>query len=223
MRFPMTLTAGALLLLPLAASAEDTAEATADAAPVAEAASDAVPDAESPAGEAAGADAAAPVEEPKVFKQDKPCMPKITDALLASFGEVTAWPDDWIEMYTPEELSAFGHPISYILAKHGGPGGKIDELDYRLEGMQRKIGHPHDPELLKAFDKEFKNADCAGSTQSSCGFIFKPDQPFTGAEIGSGEIDMGRGARGPKLNMVKGDYDLLDNDPVFLVCFYRGK
>ncbi len=200
MRFSLILTAGASLLLPFAATAQDPAPPPAPAA-----------------------DAAAPPEAPKVFKQDKPCMDKVTDELIASFGEVAAWPDDDIEMYTPAGLEILGHPVAYVLAKHRGENGKIDELDYRLQGMQRKVGQPHDAELLKAFDKEFQKADCAKSKQSTCGVIYRPDQPFTGAEIGSGEIDMGSKARGPKLDLVQADYDLLDSDPVFLACFYRGK
>ncbi|MXO59934.1 hypothetical protein GRI89_10320 [Altererythrobacter salegens] len=206
MRFSHLVAASVSLLLPLAATAQD-------APPPPEPAADGAVPAEAPP----------PPEATTAFKQDKPCMEKVSDELIYSFGEVTAWPDDGVEMYTPSGVEILGHPVAYVLVKHGGDGGKIDELDYRLQGMQRKVGTPHDSELLKAFDKEFKGADCAKATQSTCGVIYKADQPFTGAEIGSGEIDVGRSAKGPKLAMVNADYNLSDADPVFLACFYRGK
>ena len=193
MRFTYTLAAGALALLPWATSAQDAA-----------------PEEGTPAVEAA----AAP------FKQDEPCMREITPELTQSFGEAVAWPDDGHALYTPEGLSVLGHAVSYVLVKQRGDA--IEEIDYRLDGLQRKVGQPHDGALLRTFDKEFDKADCADSKESSCGVLYRGDTSFTGAEIGSGELYVSSSARGPKLALVKSDYDLLDADPVFLVCFYRG-
>ena len=204
MRFSLPVVTGALLLSPLGLAAQETS-----------------PPPDPAAAAAAAPEAPATPEPPKVFKQDKPCMDNVSDELIASFGEITAWPAEVEEMYMPEGLSTFGHPVAYVLVKHNGPGGKIDEIDYRLQGMQRTVGQPHDAALLRAFDKEFKGASCAKSKESSCGVAYKTDKGFSGAEIGSGEIDVGDGARGPQLAMVQADYDLLDSDPVFLACYYR--
>lgn len=204
MRFSCTIAAGVLLLSPWATSAQDASAPLSDDAVAAEAENPAAP-------------------EPGPPVQDEPCTDDATPELEQSFGETQAWPDDGQAMYTPAGLSVLGHQVSYVLVKHGGSGGRIEEIGYRLQGMQRKVGQPHDAALLKAFDDEFKGADCAKSTQSSCGVVYRPEgKAFTGAEIGSGEIDVGSDARGPSLALIEADYDLLDADPVFLVCFYRG-
>lgn len=177
-----------------------------DTAPVSEAVSEAAP-------------AAPPVPSP----QDEDCVTEPTRAFEESLGEPVAWPEDGQTVHTPAGLSVLDRPVSYVLVKRGS-GGEIEEVGYRLSGLQRRIGQPHDRALLKAFDDAFQSARCAGSTQSSCGVVYRPTgTPFTGAEIGSGEIDVARSARGPALGLIKADYDLLDADPVFLVCFYRGK
>ena len=198
MRFSPILLTGALLVAPWQAPAQDAAPA-----------SDAEPE-----------PAAQPAAEAKPFVQDEACMTEITSEAEASFGEPVAWPDDGQTVHTPAGLKILDRPVSYVLVKRGG-GGQIDEIAYRLQGMQRKVGQPHDSGLLKAFDEEFDGAKCAGVQQSSCGVAYRGDDPFSGAQIGSGEVYVGSGARGPSLALVKADYDLLDADPVFLVCFYR--
>jgi hypothetical protein len=206
MRFTRTLAAGAVLLMPWALTAQEAPQAA----------------------EAAAADAAAEATdaaaETMTFKHDKACMDEVTPELEAFFGEAVAWPDEGQAVFTPAGLTILGHPVSYVLVKHGGPDGVIDEIGYRLEGMQRKVGQPHEAKLLKDFDAEFHAADCSDSKQSVCGVIYDgKDTVFTGAEVGSGEIYVGRDARGPSLALVEADYDMADADPVFLVCFYRGK
>ena len=171
----------------------------------------------------AAADQVAASPEPEQFRQDKPCMDDLSDELERSFGEPAAWPAEGQTLHTPAGLTVFERPVSYVLLKRGGAGGKIDEIGYRLQGMLRQVGQPHDSALLKAFDAEFKGSECASSKESSCGVIYRnEDHAFSGAEIGSGEVYVSREARGPMLALVKDDYDLLDADPVFLVCFYRG-
>ena len=195
MRFSQILLAGTLLAAPWQAPAQEAATEEASAAQ------------------------AAPAEAKSVV-QDEACMTELTPQLEASFGEPVAWPDDGQTVHTPAGLTALGHPISYVLVKRSGE--RIEEIDYRLQGMQRKVGQPHDAQLLEAFDDEFDGAKCAGVTQSSCGVAYKGDGPFSGAQIGSGEIYVAGNARGPSLALIEADYDLADADPVFLACFYRG-
>lgn len=204
MRVSFTVAAAALMLTPWATIAQDS-EPAAEGAPASETA------------------AAAPAAPPP-FKHDKDCMDEVSSELVTFLGEPVAWPEEGHTVHRPAGLTVLGHPVSYVLVKRGGPGGRIDELGYRLEGMQRKVGQAHDAKLLRAFDDKFDGAECARSTESSCGVIYEgKNRSFTGAEIGSGEIDVARNARGPSLSLVKADYDLLDSDPVFLVCFYRGE
>jgi hypothetical protein len=202
MRFSPILIAGALLVAPWQAPAQDAA----------------------PAGEAGEEPAAAPepAAETKRFVQDKACMTDVTPELEAFFGEPVAWPEEGHTVHTPGGLTVLGQPVSYVLVKRSGSDGRIDEVGYRLQGLQRRVGQPHDAGLLKAFDSEFEAAKCVGSTLSSCGVMYRPNgSAFAGAQIGSGEIDVSRDARGPSLALIEADYDLLDADPVFLVCFYR--
>ena len=198
MRFSPILLTGALLVAPWQAPAQDAA----------------------PASETEPEPAAQPAAEARPFVQDEACMTELTPQLEASFGEPVAWPDEGQTVHTPAGLTALGHPISYVLVKRSSE--RIEEIDYRLEGMQRKVGQPHDAQLLKAFDDEFDGAKCAGVKQSSCGVAYRGDGPFSGAQIGSGEIYVGSDARGPSLALIEADYDLADADPVFLACFYRG-
>lgn len=152
------------------------------------------------------------------------CGTEVTSELEASLGEPVAWPDEGQTVHTPAGLTVLGHPVSYVLVKRGGAGGRIDEIGYRLQGLERKVGQPHDQRLLRDFDAEFDSADCADSKESSCGVVYRPNGgTFTGAEIGSGEVYVARDARGPSLALIRTDYDLPDSDPVFLVCFYRGE
>ena len=160
MRFSQLLLAGTLLAAPWQAPAQ---EAAAEEASVAQ---------------------AAPAAEAKSAVQDEACMTELTPQLEASFGEPVAWPDEGQTVHTPAGLTALGHPISYVLVKRSSE--RIEEIDYRLEGMQRKVGQPHDAQLLKAFDDEFDGAKCAGVKQSSCGVAYRGDGPFSGAQIGSG-------------------------------------
>ena len=193
MRFSSILLTGALLAAPWQAPAQDA----------------------TPAEEAA---------ESKPFVQDEACMTEITPELEASFGEPVAWPEEGHTVHTLAGLTVLDRPVSYVLVKRDGAGGRIEEIGYRLQGMQRKVGQPHDPQLLKAFDDAFDKANCANSKESTCGVIYRPDgRAFTGAQIGNGEVDIARSARGPSLALIKADYDLLDADPVFLVCYYRGE
>lgn len=160
---------------------------------------------------------------PAAFEHPEGCLTEITGAFENYLGPPVAWPEDGQTVHTPAGLSVLDRPVSYVLVKRDDAAGPVSEVAYRLQGMTRKVGQPHDSALLKAFDGEFKSADCAGSTQSSCGVVYRPNgKPFNGAEIGSGEIDVAGNARGPSLALIKADYDLMDADPVFLVCFYRG-
>lgn len=171
---------------------------------------------------AAHVEPAQPTEVAAAFEHPKGCLAELTDEFERFLGEPVAWPDDGQTVHTPAGLTILDRPISYVLVKRDDPGGPISEIGYRLQGMTRKVGQPHEASLLKAFDDEFTAAKCADSTQSSCGVIYRPEgRAFNGAEIGSGEVFVARGARGPSLALIKADYDLLDADPVFLVCFYR--
>jgi len=174
---------------------------------------------------APAAEAAAPAAAPPAaaFEHPKGCPTELDDEFTSFLGEPVAWPGDGQTLHTPAGLSVLDRPVSYVLVRHDDPAGPVSEIAYRLQGMQRKVGQPHDAGLLKAFDDEFDSADCAASKLSSCGVNYRSNgKPFNGALIGSGELDVAGNARGPSLALVEADYDLMDADPVFLVCSYRG-
>jgi|GEM_PF-7110453 len=205
MRFSLLGTACVLMFAPGAALAQDDVPAEA-----------------SPAAEAPPAGMTPPLTAPEP-PSDETCAGEVTPALLESFGEPVAWPIEGQTVHRPTGVEKLGHGVRYVLVKRRADGA-VDEVGYRLEGMERTVGEAHDSRLLRDFDKEFSGAQCGKSEESACGVIYEPGthgKRFTGAEIGSGEIDIGSGARGPELALIEADYDLLDTVPVFLVCFYR--
>ena len=182
-----------------------------------------------PAQEAEPPDAAEPAGEseaqPPAFDlSDKACEVRFTPEFEAALGEPVAWPNDGETVHTPAGVTKLGHAVSYVLVKRDD-AGKVFEVGFRLAGMGRVIGQPHDSRLLRAFDDAFDGADCARSRESSCGVAYRPSggNTFVGAQIGSGEVYIGPNARGPSLSLVEADFDALDADPVFLVCFYRSE
>lgn len=159
-----------------------------------------------------------------IAAQAEVCPKVITPELEATFGEVVAWPDAGQTVHAVQGLVVFEQPVAYVLAKRSAEGEPIESLNYRLQGLFRKVGQPHLKSLRNAFDAEFKGADCGESTQSTCGVLYDKVfgvGSFNGAEIGSGELWISDDARGPQLSLVEADFDLPDSDPVFVVCFYN--
>lgn len=166
--------------------------------------------------------AAAAMIAPTIAHADD-CPTRITDEVEAALGEPVAWLEAGQTVHAPAGLTMLEKPVSYVIARRSAEGERIQQLDYRFDGLIRPADQDYPPDLRKAFDKAFNSSVCGKDRDPVCAITFSNKEGggrLSGGKLSVGDLWIPDDARGPALQLVKADEDLGNGDPVFLVCLY---
>ncbi|MGX7896245.1 hypothetical protein [Tsuneonella sp. HG222] len=153
-----------------------------------------------------------------------PCPRAPADA-VAGYGEPAGTPEAGRTAYMPAGLTMLGKDVPYVLVMRQGGDGPVEEIAYRLGGVNRKTGSPPEGAIAKLFDESFDGGSCSKTKNSSCGVAYDPPQAdgFSGAELNSGSLWIEGKPTGNAIGLIRADADMTEGGPLFLVCVYEPK
>ncbi|MXP40298.1 hypothetical protein GRI75_01400 [Altererythrobacter soli] len=155
--------------------------------------------------------------------QANDCPAGMSDEVEAALGETVAWLEAGQTVHTPAGLTMLDKPVSYVIAKRSAEGERIQQLDYRFNGLIRPADQEYPSDLRKAFDKAFNSSVCGKDRDPVCAITFSNKEGggrLSGGKLSVGDLWIPDDARGPALQLVKADENLGNGDPVFLICLY---